>query len=207
KKLKVLAGIRYTYQHTPEGEKYTYDDAKTEKIGTKYDDKAWSPKFALIYQPIKSTSVYASYANNFISNAAALDVNDQPLGPSIVDHYEAGLKNDFFNGRLSANVTWYKIINSNYAQNVILADGTVDSQHKEFSGKTSSDGVELDLIGEVTPGLNLIGGYAYNYMRYLSTSETGTVEDVRLVGTTAHTGNATVFYTVQSGAVKGLKLG
>src|SRR5690606_15791024 len=97
--------------------------------------------------------------------------------------------------------------NSNYAQNVILADGTVDSQHKEFSGKTSSDGVELDLIGEVAPGLNVLGGYAYNYMRYLATSATGSVEDVRLVGTTAHTGNATVFYTIQTGAVKGLKLG
>src|SRR5690606_2036860 len=111
--IKVLAGVRYTYQHTPLGEKYTYATGTEEDTGTKYDDRAWSPKFALIYQPIKSTSIYGSYTNNFISNAASLDVNDQPLGPSIVDHYEAGLKNDFFNGRLSANLTWYKIINNN----------------------------------------------------------------------------------------------
>lgn len=35
----------------------------------------------------------------------------------------------------------------------------------------------------------------------------GMIEDVRLVGTTKHTANATLFYTVQSGKIKGLKLG
>lgn len=207
-KFKVLAGIRYTYQHTPVGEKYTYSNNKTEDSGTKYDDKAWSPKFALIYQPLKTTSVYASYSNNFVSNTSSLDINNQPLGPSIIDQYEAGVKNDFFKGRFSANLTWYKIINNNFAQNVILADGTVDSQHKEFTGKTASDGVELDLAGEIIPGLNVMAGYAYNYMRYIETlPKTGTVEDVRLVGTTANTGNATIFYTIQKGSLRKLKIG
>lgn len=45
-------------------------------------------------------------------------------------------------------------------------------------------------------------------MRYTSTlPNTGSVEGVRLVGTTANTANATVFYTIQNGSLRNLKLG
>ncbi|MEI5983419.1 TonB-dependent receptor [Sphingobacterium sp. PU5-4] len=213
---KVLAGIRYTYQKTGRSEVYDYKTnttSVTENPGKdKVDmgdkvDKAWSPKFALIYQPLKGTSLYVSYANNFISNSG-YDVNYQPMGPSLLDQYEAGIKNDFFQGRLSTNVTWYKIINNRYAQTIIGDDGKVaDSNMKEFTGRSASDGVELDVAGELAKGLDVLAGYAYNYMRYLETNENGILEDMRLVGTTAHTANGTVFYTFQDGAAKGLKLG
>ena len=78
---------------------------------------------------------------------------------------------------------------------------------KEFTGKTASDGVELDLTGKIAEGLNVMAGYSYNFMRYLETNENGNVEGVRLVGTTAHSANGTVFYTLQNGSLKGLKLG
>lgn len=213
---KVLAGIRYTYQKTNNASVYDYAKGETSitpnkgkdgvDMGSKVD-KAWSPKLALIYQPIPTMSLYVSYANNFTSNAG-YDVNYQPMGPSLIDQYEAGIKNDFFQGRLTANLTWYRIQNNKFAQTIIDADGKVkDSNMKEFTGKTASDGVELDLTGRITDGLNIIAGYSYNFMRYLETNENGNVEGVRLVGTTAHTANGTVFYTLQHGNLEGLKLG
>lgn len=213
---KVLAGIRYTYQKTNNASVYDYAKGETSitpnkgkdgvDMGSKVD-KAWSPKLALIYQPIPTMSLYVSYANNFTSNAG-YDVNYQPMGPSLIDQYEAGIKNDFFQGRLTANLTWYRIQNNKFAQTIIDAEGKVkDSNMKEFTGKTASDGVELDLTGRITEGLNIIAGYSYNFMRYLETNENGNVEGVRLVGTTAHTANGTVFYTLQHGNLKGLKLG
>ena len=215
-KFKVLLGVRYTYQKTGRSEVYNYKTGETTinpnkgKEGVDMGDiidKAWSPKFALIYQPIEHSSFYISYANNFTSNTG-YDVNYKPMGPSLIDQYEAGIKNDFYNGRLTANLTWYKIINNRLAQTIIGADGKVaDSNMKEFTGKTASDGVELDVTGQLTKGLNIIAGYAYNFMRYLETNDNGSVEGVRLVGTTAHTANGTVFYTFQSGRVNGLKLG
>ena len=230
-KFKVLAGIRYTYQRTPYSEKFNYQTGITEEAknmingkeaGAK-EDKAWSPKFALIYQPIASSSIYLSYANNFIPNTG-YDINFQPLTPSLVDHYEAGIKNDFFGGRLSANLTAYRINNNKFTQMALLtADGSAngDTNMKEFTGKTSSDGIELDVNGNILPGLNLLAGYAYNFMRYTETlgiikykdsagkdAETsGSAEGVRLVGTTAHTGNVTLFYSFQNGSLKGIKIG
>lgn len=230
-KFKVLAGVRFTYQTTPYAERYTYKTGVKEEVknmingqeaGAKID-KAWSPKFALIYQPVTTSSIYVSYTNNLIANSG-FDINFQPLTPSLVDHYEAGVKNDFFAGRLSANLTAYRINNNKFTQMALLtADGSAnaDPNMKEFSGKTSSDGIEFDLNGNLIPGLNFLAGYAYNFMRYTKTLDiitykdnagkeaetSGSQEGVRLVGTTAHSGNATLFYTLQHGTFKGLKLG
>lgn len=219
---KVLAGIRYTFQKTPRtvttnlatGVKTLsnnqLDNSKTED--------AFSPKFGLIYQPAKTTSVYVSYANNFISNTG-LDIYSAPLDPSTVDQYEAGVKNDLFGGKLSVNLTWYKILNDKFAQQALIkADGTpnADANIKELNGKTASDGLELDLTGTIVKGLNFLAGYSYNYIRYTETRDRtvigtttlgGIVEGQRLVGTTKNTANATLFYTFQNGGVKGLKLG
>ncbi|MET3113604.1 iron complex outermembrane receptor protein [Pedobacter sp. CG_S7] len=208
---KVLAGIRWSFQKTPTTTINKVLDQTVIK-GTAADkiDKAYSPKLGLIYQPIKTTSLYVSYANNFTSNAGR-DIYDVPMGPSIIDQYEAGIKNDFLEGKLTANVTWYKIINDRFAQQAILnaaRNANADANIKEFSGKSASDGIELDITGTIAEGLSFLAGYSYNYMRYTDTKDSsGIVEGERLVGTTKNTANGTVFYTLSSGALKGLKLG
>ncbi len=90
------------------------------------------------------------------------------------------------------------------------ADGVTpnaDATIKEFSGSTISDGFEIDLSGRLAKGLNFLAGYSYNYFRYTKTIAGGVKEGERLVGTTPHTANGTLFYTFNSGNLKGLKLG
>ena len=205
-KFKVLAGIRYTDQKNLGSRVLNLENGVKTNAASK-SDNAFSPKLGLIYHPLKSTTLYLSYANNFIINSG-IDVNSNTLEPSIVNQYEAGLKNDLFSGRLTANFTYYKIINSNIAQAAVLADGTTSSLFKQLNGETTSDGLELDITGNLTKGLNFLMGYAYNYMRYTNTAAvTGMIEDVRLVGTTKSTANGTLFYTFQKGVANGLKLG
>ena len=205
---KVLAGIRYTFQKTPATNVrnlVTNTTAKGTAVGK--TEKAFSPKLALIYQPLKTTSAYVSYANNLIANTG-LDVDGATLEPSIVDQYEAGIKNDFLDGRLSANITAYKIKNNNLAQTALFkSDGTpnVDANIKELNGKTLSDGLELDLTGTIFKGLNFLAGYSYNFIRYTESRER--IEGQRLVGTTKNTANGSLFYTLQDGKLKGVKLG
>lgn len=224
---KVLAGVRWSFQKTPVVTTTTLSDGSTSKPKDAIDkiDKAFSPKVGLIYQPIKTTSIYASYSNNFTSNAGTDVATGAPMRPSIIDQYEAGVKNDFLDGKLSANVTYYKILNNRFAQTAnfnLNGDPNGDTNLKEFTGKTASEGLEFDISGTIVKGLNFIAGYSYNYMRYTSTAETrkyvdpktgketiisGIVEGERLVGTTKNTANGTLFYTFSEGAVKGLKLG
>lgn len=232
---KILAGVRYTFQKTPRTVTTALatgvQTLSVNSLDNSKVESAFTPKFGLIYQPLKTTSVYASYASNFIQNTGT-DINLAPLDPSTVDQYEAGVKNDLFNGRLSVNLTYYRIANDKFAQQALLnAQGAPngDTNIKELNGKTLSDGLELDITGTIIKGLNFIAGYSYNFIRYTETRDKtvytvpapttanpnatrtvtlgGIIEGQRLVGSTKNTANGTLFYTFQEGSVKGLKLG
>lgn len=213
-KFKVLAGLRWSSQHTSQT---TIDSLQKNKsisgaAGTR-NDAAFSPKVAFIYQPIATTSIYVDYSNNFIVNSGT-DVNTrQGLTPSLVDQYEAGIKNELFDGKLSANVSVYRIVNSNLA---VLSpygyDGATpntDATIKKFSGQTTSNGLEIDLTGHLTNNLYFITGYGYNHAYFSNTTglKGSNLEGEPLVINPTHTANASVFYTFDKGTLRGVKLG
>ena len=197
--VKLLAGARYTYQ---ENQTAVVDSVAK---GTKGNingsvHSAWSPRVGIVYQPWKWTSLFASYTNSFTVNTG-VDVYDQALKPSIIDQFELGLKNDFFNGAVSANITAYKIVNSNLSQTALyLADGVTpnnSSNIKELTGETTSKGIELDIMTKPFYGFNIVAGYSYNDMRYTGVNGNnvnGNKEGDRLRYNPGHTANASVFY-------------
>ena len=210
--LKVLGGVRYSYQNVLQPiTTSTLTGAETQGAADKAD-RAWSPKGALIFQPLSTLSFYASYANNFITNAGLLDTNLQPLKPSYVNQYEAGVKTELFGSRLFANAAVYRYRNSNLAQfAATLADGTINTNTsvRELTGQTTSDGVDLDVSGSFSKDFYFNVGYAYNFARYTNTSgAVGTpIEGERLTNNPAHTANASIFYTFDRPVLRGLKVG
>ncbi|WP_460933422.1 TonB-dependent siderophore receptor [Spirosoma humi] len=211
-KVKVLVGLRWSQQRTIQTTILNLNtQVETRGTAETKTDAALSPKVALIYQPTKTTSFFGSYANNFTINSG-VDITGQLLKPSIVDQYEVGVKNEFLGGRLTANVGLYHIVNSDLAQMALFkADGSsnTDANVKEFTGQTTSDGLEVDLTGTLSKNLYFITGYGYNYMRYTKTSQArgSFIEGERLTNNPAHTGNFTLFYTVDRSVLRGLKLG
>jgi len=211
-KIKVMAGLRWSYQETIRTNIYTAS-TQTNTAGaaaTAYNN-AFSPKLAIVYQPEKTTSVFASYSNNFTINTGT-DIFGQLLKPSIINQYELGVKNNFFNDKLSANLSIYRIINSNLAQQAeFRADGTAnaDATVKELKGETTSDGFELDLNGYISREFYFIAGYGYNKMRFTRTSggKGSNIEGEQLVTNPNHTANFTVFYTFTKTPLRGLKFG
>ncbi|MBC7398847.1 MAG: TonB-dependent receptor [Mucilaginibacter sp.] len=213
-KLKVLAGIRWSWQQTYQTT--IQNLLKQTTTGgaaiTRYD-RAFSPKLALIYQPAKTTSVYATYSNNFQVNSGNDIYTGQGLKPSIVDQYEAGIKNEFFDGKLSANFSVYRIINNDLAVTApFLADGVTpnsDATKKQFNGQTTSDGLEVDVNGYLSNNLYFIVGYAYNFMRYTKTSglKGSSIAGEQVVINPRNTANASLFYTFSSNTLRGFKVG
>jgi iron complex outermembrane receptor protein len=123
-----------------------------------------------------------------------------------------GVKNNFFKGKLAANLGIYRIINSNLAQQAeYRADGTLNSDAtvKELKGQTTSDGFELDLSTNISKNFYCIAGYGYNYMRFTRTSgaKGSNIEGEQVVINPRHTANLTCFYTFTKTSLKGLKLG
>ncbi|MGI4022154.1 MAG: TonB-dependent siderophore receptor [Janthinobacterium lividum] len=211
-KFKVLAGVRWSYQTAFRSTIFNYDKQQ-ERRGTAADktDKAFSPKVALVYQPIQTTSVYTSYSNNFTTNTGT-DIYGNSLKPSIIDQYEAGVKNEFLNGKLFANFSIYRIRNSNLAQTALIdqnGNPNTNTAIKQLNGQTTSDGFEVEVNGSISKNFYFITGYSYNFMRYTNTTGApgSQVEGERLISTPAHTVNGSVFYTFNHGDVKGLKLG
>ena len=211
-KIKLLAGLRWSWQ---ESQTETHDLTKNPVIvteGAKKLDNAFSPKVGLVYQPTKDISLFASYSNSFSPNTGTT-VDLQPIKPSIIDQYELGIKKDFWKGILSTNITIYQITNSNLAQTAeFKADGTTpntDTTIKTLSGETKSKGIEIDVTARPFEGMNIIAGYSYNDMRYSKTSglNGSFIEGDRLVRTPANTANLSFFYTLQSGALKGISFG
>lgn len=210
-KIKLLAGIRWSWQ---ESQTTTHDLTKnpvTITESAKKLDNAFSPKVGLVYQPTKDLSLFASFSNSFTPNTGTT-VELQPIKPSIIDQYEAGIKKDFWRGILSTNITLYQIINSNLAQTAeFKADGSIntDTNVKVLTGETTSKGIEIDITVTPTQGLNIIAGYSYNDMRYTETSglNGSFIKGDRLVRTPAHTANLSFFYTLPSGKLKGISFG
>lgn len=200
-KIKLLAGLRYSYQQTG-SDVLTYADNKTTSVTTFAD--AVTPRVGFVYQPVPTTSLFVSYANSFNTNTG-VDVAGNALAPSFIDQYEAGIKNDLFSGFLSANVTAYQIKNSNLAQ-TSLAGGNTNSNIKELAGEVTSRGVEVDLKTKQLGGFSFIGGYSYNQTKY-------TASNIYIVGSLLrynpnHTANGSVYYAFrQSNWAKGLNLG
>ncbi|WP_210517733.1 TonB-dependent receptor [Hymenobacter terricola] len=201
-KVKVLAGLRWSYQETP-SDVFNYNTianvtAKTANtyVETRRYDNAFSPRLGLVYQPLKTTSLFASYANSFTPNTG-LDLQGNTLAPSLIDQYEAGIKNELFNGALSANVTAYRIVNSNQAQSVLPTDPRFrtasTASPMELAGQVTSKGVEVDVQSRPVNGFSLIAGYSYNYTAYTKSNiyENGS----RLRYNPAHTANASLYYS------------
>ena len=209
--IKLLAGIRWSWQESQPETTNLLVNPTTITEGTKQKDKAFSPKIGLIYQPTKSSSVFASYSNSFTPNSGTT-VDGNVLDPSLIDQYEVGFKSDFWKGILSTNITLYQITNDNLAQTVeFKADGStnIDTSIKELSGSTKSKGIEIDVTARPLLGLSINAGYSYNDMRFTKTSGTNGSYIVgdRLTRTPANTANMSFFYTLPSGKLKGISFG
>ncbi|RAJ81932.1 iron complex outermembrane receptor protein [Chitinophaga dinghuensis] len=208
-KVKVLAGVRFSYLQTESPVTYNFINGSKTTTRGRYDN-AFSPKLGIVYKPRPNTALFASYTSSFTPNTGN-DIYGNPLPASIIEQVEAGVKNDFFDGLLSVNVTAYRIKNNNYAQTAPF-DSTGkqnnNSAFKALIGGTLSQGVELDIAGHPIKGMDVIAGYSYNNMTIDNApANNGSVKGERLVGNPNHTANASIFYTIQESKLKGLKFG
>jgi iron complex outermembrane receptor protein len=192
-KVKLLAGVRFSYQESGGGYIYNYQ-TKTETKAEKLSDQAFSPRLGLVYQPTKNISLFTSYSNSFTLNTGT-DVNLNPLAPSYIDQYEAGIKTELFRNILSANLTAYQIVNSNLAQ-MSLTDAAGNPNNnaniKELAGEVTSKGIELDLMTKNFHGFSFIGGYSFNETKY--TKSNTYIEGSKLRYNPQHTANASIYY-------------
>ncbi|BBD64366.1 ferrichrome iron receptor [Nostoc commune NIES-4072] len=192
--LKLLLGVRFdTFDR-----KYTDFINNTESSAS---DSAFSPRFGIVYQPIPAISLYASYTSSFTPPGGTFFFSvDSSLQPERGNQYEIGVKADL-SDRLSATLAFFDLTRTNVS--------TADPDRSGFFiqvGEQNSQGIELNIAGEILPGWNVYAGYAY--------IDAHTTEDInpefvgkRLPNTADHSFNLWTSYEIQQGELQGLGAG
>lgn len=120
-----------------------------------------TPYAGLVVDLNKNYSVYASYAEIFEPQTAE-DINAQRLPPLEGVTYEVGIKGEFNDGRLNATAALFRIEQDNLA--LAIPGAPLNPNGKAPStaeSGTVSQGIELELAGELVEGWQVGGGYTY----------------------------------------------
>ncbi|WP_134674735.1 TonB-dependent siderophore receptor [Pseudomonas viridiflava] len=191
-RMKLLAGVRFErFEH----------DYDTFGVGVPFtnSDNAVTPRLGLTYDLTDTVAVYANTARSFKPNTGASRLGGgfkAEEGKS----YEVGVKWGALDRQLSVDAALYQI----EKQNVLTTD-PVDSTFSVAAGEVRSRGLDLNVVGNLTPEWRVMGSYAYVDAEVTkdNTLRSGT----RLLNIPEQTFSLLNVYEFQDGALRGLGLG
>lgn len=155
--LKAIIGARVT----------NYDKSGTGAWVAPYRmkyDRELTPYAGLVYDINDNFSTYVSYTDIF-QPQNRLDKAGAMLDPIVGKSTEAGVKGEFFDGRLNASFAVFKIKQDNLAQEVDKVDRDGDgplapeAYYRAAKG-AKTDGFEFEVSGELARGWNATAGYS-----------------------------------------------
>jgi iron complex outermembrane receptor protein len=169
----------------------------------------FSPKFGLVYQPIKNKlSVFANYMNGF-KNIEPTSVTD-PLDPTVSDlvtfdpehanQYEFGVKTNLYQDRIAITASYYHI----NVDNKVIGSGFDATQ----GGEVESKGFELSVIANPLAGLNIVAGFSHNESEVLEDDPLAGYIGMRPEEAGPETvANLWASYTLTDGKMRGFGIG
>ncbi len=193
-RLHVLLGGRYDHAELERGGS---DASREGAIADRHtrsgnSDGQFSPRVALLYQFTPSVSGYFNYAKSFGANNGRT-ASGEPLPPERGVQYELGVKAELLSG-LSMTLAAFHLTK----QNVLTPDlSTPEPTDFAAIGEARSRGIELDLVGSLTPRLNLIAHYAYLDTKV--TRDDSGLQGNRLDNVPSHSGRLFAVYHVGGG--------
>ena len=100
-------------------------------------------------------ALYVNAARGFRPNSG-ISLENTAFPAESSHSYEVGAKYDSTGGKMSTTLALYKIDKTN-----VLTTNPVNTDYSISAGEVGSKGVELDVSGEIVPGLRLSAAYAY----------------------------------------------
>lgn len=134
------------------------------------DDAETTGNLALIYKPSENSSIYVAYGTAFEpsgraevvqlaggNNAPPVTAANFDVDPELTTAWEAGVKWDARDGRLSLAAAIFQIDKTDArTPGVNVGDPPV-----VLDGEQRVQGLELSAVGEIAPGWNVFAGYTY----------------------------------------------
>ncbi|MEQ8551846.1 MAG: TonB-dependent receptor [Cyclobacteriaceae bacterium] len=194
-RLKILLALRQeNYRDV-----LNYDTPDEEKV----EQKKLLPRLGLVYQLTNDINLYATYTESFQPQSASVLTDPNvggPFDPLSANMWEVGAKSTLIKNRLAANLAIYRIEQNNILVN---ANDPINPDLLEQRGQEVSQGVELDVIGTITPNLSITANYAYNLAEI---TESDDVEQIGRIKENApeHQGGIWTKYSIDRGVFNGL---
>jgi len=147
------------------GARYDRADLESEGVGAfaqpdlDFTQDEVSPRAGIVVKPLRRLSLYASYSESFEAtdpNAGLLNPGEF-TEPELGEQWEAGVRVELIPERASARLAFFEITK----ENVQTADPD-DPNRTVQIGEQESRGVELEVEGELLPGLEVLASGTYN---------------------------------------------
>lgn len=167
-----------------------------------FKQTSFAPKFGLVYELMpKSLSLFANYMSGFqnVAPVSQPDGSRKVLDPLFANQAEAGIKTELFEKKLSFTASYYRI-------NIDNATRTNQELFTIQDGKQLSKGLDLELISQPLPGLNILAGYAYNDNRIVRAALDAEIDGNKAGNAPENVANLWASYTFQN-QLKGLGFG
>lgn len=153
------------------------------------------PYLGAVYDLDQRFSVYASGTTIFMPQSAQTEAG-KTLDPQEGRNLEAGVKAEFFGGRLNASAAVFHLKQDNYAQETGGLTPSGGTAYRAIDGVTTK-GYELELSGQVAPNWQLHAGYSHKVSR----------QDGLKVSTLTPENQFSLYSSWKPAAVPGLTLG
>ncbi|MEQ1561041.1 MAG: TonB-dependent siderophore receptor, partial [Methyloglobulus sp.] len=192
-KLHLTGGFRYDWVERDQSLGWNTPGLENDSRGDDYV----SPRVALLYEATDWLSVFGSFSDTFGPGYDYDNGGDRLYELFSATQYEGGLKTQFFDGKLTANLAYFDLEKTEF-----FSAGSAVNPRLSLPTKGHSNGVELDVQGQIYDGLSMIGTYAY--------TNTKIVDDPngnRLPYAPEHSGSLWLKYDVNYGMFRGLSLG
>ncbi len=196
-RLHILGGGRQDWAEI--GSSFS-DVSLADAIETTTRTDYFSPRVGIVYQPWHWLSVYGNYVESLGSNNSGTPApGTGSLSPQTAQQWEAGIKTEFFDGKLNSTLAYFDLTKQNTVTRI---------QGEPFDrtiGEANSEGVELDVSGQLTENLSVIGSYAYTDAK-ITKDFTGT-EGNQLTSVPKNSGSLWAKYAFHDGVLNGLNFG
>lgn len=149
-KLRLTPGLRYTAVQT---------DNLVAGVASSSRDHVLTPRLGISYSVQPSLAVYGLY-DRTLTPQAGVTSGGEAIDPLRGTNRELGVKKDWLGGRWTSALAAYYITRSS-----IIATDPGNSLYRIQVGENHARGLDVDLIGQVVRGLNVVVNYAYNDAR------------------------------------------
>lgn len=171
---QIILGVRYEHITTKVTDRRTVSFPVGQRRDFRAVDNLWSPRAGLIFKPIESASIYASYSRTYLPRGgdqlASLNLTNEALDPEEYQNYEIGAKWDVV-PTFNVSAAIFQLDRSNV---LALSDPNNPASPTIPIGRQRTNGFELSAAGEVTDQLSIVGAYTYSDAEFRD-SQSGTV--------------------------------